>query len=714
MIDKLRRTWKFWQQLPDTPQRFVQVRNLEEGIGVLHTLLLQKENYLSMVGGDGSCMGCGEKTAVHLIVSAVEAFLKPHVEKFVSQIDNLTKKMDEKIRLLLASGVDLEGVSESSKVNIAIEGENKKRLGELTAILKGLKDLRWRYTSGPSGKGRAIMGMTNATGCSSVWGSTYPYNPYPFPWVNHLFQDAPSIAIGIFEGHMRKMADNFALVRRAQLELDDAYSEEVHKPFFEAFDWEQFSEEEFRLCPPIVAMGGDGAMYDIGFQNLSRLMASGMPLRVIVLDTQVYSNTGGQACTSGFTGQVSDMAAYGKAQKGKEEPRKELSLIAMAHRTSYVLQSSQASPAHLVGGILRGLASRRPAIFNVYTPCQTEHGIPDDASEHNARLALESRAVPYMVYDPDAGSTLTERLDLDGNPSLEDDWPTYDLTYLNENGKEETMTLPMTIADWAATELRFAKQFRRIKPANINGELVLYHDYLKLSDDECSGKTPFIYVLDRERRLDRYAVSEELVQLGRERLDFWGELREMSGDKIADDVREQISAEGEAEFEKRLEALRSEYENKIEDLKQTYPQDVARRMAEALMGQGGSTESIMGAISSMPASSAPVSVTGTNGPEAAVVIPAETAEEEEELGLTAWIDEETCTACDDCMKVNPKLFVYNENKKAIITDPSLGTYKDLVVAAERCPSGSIHPGTPLNKSEKNLAKWVERAEPFNG
>jgi pyruvate-ferredoxin/flavodoxin oxidoreductase len=119
----------------------------------------------------------------------------------------------------------------------------------------------------------------------------------------------------------------------------------------------------------------------------------------------------------------------------------------------------------------------------------------------------------------------------------------------------------------------------------------------------------------------------------------------------------------------------------------------------------------MGAISTVPASSVPVSVTGTNGPEAAAAV---VEAEDEDLGLTAWIDEETCTACDDCMKVNAKLFVYNERKKAVITDLSLGTYKHLVVAAERCPSGSIHPGTPINKREKDLAKWEKRAEPFNG
>ena len=69
------------------------------------------------------------------------------------------------------------------------------------------------------------MAMTNSTGCSSVWGSTYPYNPYPFPWVNHLFQDAPSIAIGIFERHMRKMGDNFMTVRKAELLLNDEFDE---------------------------------------------------------------------------------------------------------------------------------------------------------------------------------------------------------------------------------------------------------------------------------------------------------------------------------------------------------------------------------------------------------------------------------------------------------------------------------------------------------
>jgi len=193
-----------------------------------------------------------------------------------------------------------------------------------------------------------------------------------------MFQDAPSVALGVFEGLMRKMAEGFKAISIAKLELDGWYKAAEHEVFFTYVNWQQFDEEEWRLCPPEVSVGGDGAMYDIGFQNLSRLMASGTPVKVLVLDTQVYSNTGGQACTSGFFSQVSDMAQYGDAIRGKEEMRKEIGLIAMAHRTTYFMQSTIAHPNHMIEGFVQGLMSRRPALFNLYTSCQPEHGIGDD------------------------------------------------------------------------------------------------------------------------------------------------------------------------------------------------------------------------------------------------------------------------------------------------------------------------------------------------
>jgi hypothetical protein len=263
---------------------------------------------------------------------------------------------------------------------------------------------------------------------------------------------------------MRKMADGFKAVRRAEWELAGEYDPATHEPFLARFDWHQFSDEEFALCPPIFATGGDGAMLDIGFQNLSRLLASGKPIRVMVLDTQVYSNTGGQACTSGFLGQVSDMAAYGKAQHGKTETRKELSLLTIAHRNVFLLQSSQAAPSHLLAGVLRGLQSRYPAVFSLHCPCPPEHGLADDQPPDAAKLAVESRSYPLVVYDPAQGATLAERLSLDGNPAVDDPWPEYELRYLDDAGVEQRRTLPVTTADWAATEARFKRHFTPLPP----------------------------------------------------------------------------------------------------------------------------------------------------------------------------------------------------------------------------------------------------------
>ena len=146
-------------------------------------------------------------------------------------------------------------------------------------------------------------GIVAATGCNTVYTSTYPYNPYLVPWTNSLFENAPADAIGV---RMR---------------------------------WDQMGWQD----KPLWCIGGDGAMFDIGFQALSRLLASGMNIKVFVLDTQVYSNTGGQASTSSFTGQNTKMSVHGKAVGGKQERRKEIAQIAMMHPRTYVAQTTCAT-----------------------------------------------------------------------------------------------------------------------------------------------------------------------------------------------------------------------------------------------------------------------------------------------------------------------------------------------------------------------------------
>jgi pyruvate-ferredoxin/flavodoxin oxidoreductase len=575
-VARLRREWDLWLDLPTTPQRFQRIDDLEQGIGALETLLLDKANYLAFASGDGACLGCSEKTIVHLFTATVEALMQPRIAKHLAKLDDLIVRLERHVQLKLVGELNLSdpakiaaalGEHAAGDVTLAGLAERLERFGggqpidpdwlrRTTDLLARLRDLRWRYVEGTQGRGRSRMGMINSTGCTSVWGSTYPFNPYPFPWTNHLFQDSPSMAMGIFEGHMAKMADGFRAVRKAELELsgsEGGYDPAKHDEALTYFDWRDFTDEEWELCPPVVAVGGDGAMYDIGFQNLSRLMASGKPVKVLVVDTQVYSNTGGQACTSGFIGQISDMAQYGKAWKGKPEPRKEIGLIGMAHRTTYVLQSTIAYPSHMIEGFIKGLKARRPALFNLYSSCQPEHGIGDDMSNRQAKLVVESRAYPLFRYDPAGGATPADCFDLDGNPGLDVDWPVYTIKYL-EGGREKTLEVPMTFADFAITEARFRKHYRTAPPDTWNDQMVPLHEFLELAADDREGKFPFIWSVDRKRQLARLLVDRTMVESCEDRRAFWRMLRSLAGIDKPEISRDEVAAEVRRELAGQLSA----------------------------------------------------------------------------------------------------------------------------------------------------------------
>ncbi len=757
IVDLLRRNWSFWETLPDTPDRYINVPDLDEGIGVLSSLLLKKDNYRSMAGGDGACMGCGEKTAVHLVVSTIEAVMAPRVHDFSLKLDRLIQELDGKVRGLVAEHASPDEVARGATV-VELPDDVRARADLINRTRAALQDLRWRYEKGPSGRGRAPVGITNSTGCSSVWASTYPYNPYPFPWVNHLFQDAPSIGVGVFEGHMRKMVDGFVQVRRAEALIEDRYDPEVDEQALGELDWRGLDDEEFKLCPPILTIGGDGAMLDIGFQNLSRLMASGKPIRVLVLDTQVYSNTGGQACTSGFTGQIADMSAWGVAQRGKEEVRKELSYIALAHRGVFVHQSSQALASHLMAGVVKGLNSRRPAVFNIYTPCPVEHGTPDEWAPDAARLALESRAFPFLTYDPDGGRDIADCLTLEGNPAIDDTWPTYSLSFVDDEGTEQKADFPLTIADWAFTETRFRKHFKVLERDDWDDDAhVLFHEFLALTVDERVGRRPYIWTLDADRCRSRVSVSKEIVTLAEERLNFWHQLRELAGLDVPDDVRERMHDEAEQRFAAQVEKLRFDYESKLARLKSDLPAAVARRMAQGLLAHGGGDRTVQDLLTQAfasplaPVTAADVAGVDVGGPAggngsghgsgngagngagvsagaaaggvvatAPVVevasAPASVPEAEvddDDLALEPWIDTPMCTSCNECTQINGQMFAYDASQQAYIKDPRAGTFAQLVQAAEKCPAEIIHPGTPLNPKEKDLEKWIKRAERFN-
>jgi pyruvate-ferredoxin/flavodoxin oxidoreductase len=602
LLDSLQARFEFLSKTPNTPSRFTDAALAEEGD--TKRLMLDRANYYATTGGHGACRGCGEVTAIRLVTSTNHAMKTKQRKAHMRELESLVGKLAAKLKSVQ---------------------DDAARRGRIANALETLEKRLYLLESGPTGNGPASAVIANATGCSSVYASTFPFNPYNDPWVNSLFQDTPAVAKGLFEGIVSTVNDDIKGLRIAKLELDDAYDPATHDKLFTTFSWAQYTPEEMALLPTVISMGGDGATYDIGFGALSRLLATRTPVKVIVLNTGVYSNTGGQASTASLTGQDSDLSRFGSAHHGKQEDRKELGLIAAFHPNVFVVQTSTALQGHFLKSVMAYLNhSSSPAVLDVYTPCQAEHGIADAAASQRSRLAVEARMNPVFVHDPKQNTSLHGWFSLDGNPELDKDWTTTTIEYV-EDGAKKLMQTPLTPAYFAQEETRFKKQFRKLKDEATAAPV---HEYVNMSAAERAGKTPFVYSTDEQKRLVKLEVSNAIVHLVEERRKNWRTLQYLAGRQV-----EKLDADHQVE----LKALQQRYEQAVASQENTLD-TIARAMSELAASSGAP------ANGGLSAALAPFGGNGMAAPAAAVPSKAANGSAVDLL----YIHDEDISKCTNC------------------------------------------------------------------
>ena len=252
------------------------------------------------------------------------------------------------------------------------------------------------------------MYVSNATGCSSIWGGPAATSPYTVnkegkgpTWANSLFEDNAEHGLGLYLGQ-KAIRDRLADLTRKLIAIDyvdetiaaaaqkwldtmedgaangeasKAYiaAMEGHKAQGEGCDCEAcklvreiLKEKEYLNKKSIWIFGGDGWAYDIGYGGLDHVIASGEDVNIFVFDTEVYSNTGGQASKSSNIGQVAQFAAAGKTQ-----PKKSLAEIAMQYGYVYVAQIAMgANPNQTLKAITEAEAYHGPSLVIGYAPCE--------------------------------------------------------------------------------------------------------------------------------------------------------------------------------------------------------------------------------------------------------------------------------------------------------------------------------------------------------
>ncbi len=254
--------------------------------------------------------------------------------------------------------------------------------------------------------------IANATGCSSIYGGSVPSTPYSIPWANSLFEDNAEFGYGIYRGYK-------AIRRRIKEIMEDSMDSvtEVVKELFESWinDMDDFDNSkkireelkdedipreirellDYLEKPSVWAIGGDGWAYDIGFSGIDHVLSSKEDINILVLDTEVYSNTGGQASKSSHTGQIAEFA-----DDGKKTPKKDLFRIAMSYPDVYVASVSMgANMFQTIKAFKEAESHKGPSIIIAYSTC-IEQGIKKgmNCSMREQKLAVECGYTILMRY----------------------------------------------------------------------------------------------------------------------------------------------------------------------------------------------------------------------------------------------------------------------------------------------------------------------------
>ena len=218
------------------------------------------------------------------------------------------------------------------------------------------------------------------------------------------------------------------------------------------------TDQEILELPKAWVVGGDGGMGDIGYQNTSKVILQNRPnVKALMLDTQVYSNTGGQNSDSTPMLGGNDMNVFGTATQGKNTEKKTVAETFLAgHGSPFIAQVSIANAPKLYKSILDGLEYRGTAFYQCFTTCQPEHGVADDMALTQAQRVRDSRGAPEFVFNPRMGETSQEALDVKGNPSME-------LGLVRDEVQGDQRAVPLYRAHWCATEARFRNHLKKIK-----------------------------------------------------------------------------------------------------------------------------------------------------------------------------------------------------------------------------------------------------------
>ncbi|MDX1380452.1 MAG: ferredoxin, partial [Xanthomonadales bacterium] len=454
--------------------------------------------------------------------------------------------------------------------------------------------------------------------------------------------DSCSAALEAFRRRLPAMRDLVRAIGIAELEIDNRYDESRHDAFFREYSEDRLGPADLEAFPS----------YLLRLRNpdpderarLLALLESGLQFKIIVQVDDIL-------CDISI---IEEQLSFGRWAQ-------HLARMALGLDQIFVLQATDTLLYRLRDAVLRGFAAPQPALFSVYS------GRDYLASA----AAVESRAFPCFVHDPEAGDGQAQRYSLQCNPQAERDWPRHPLHYEAPSHACAQQETAFTLADFMAADPRFESCFAALTAeeaaAETENELVPVAEYLALGRTARLRALPYVLVIDEEDRLQRAVVDDKVIEAAERCQKAWRSLQELGG--------------------------------------------IGNTHVAAALAKARATAPAPAAAQPAPPAATPTLPAAQPAAETAP----EPAPEDSSAPAASddpWIETIRCTTCNECTQINDRMFAYNADQRAYVADPDAGTYRELVQAAESCQVAIIHPGKPRNPDEPGLDELLKRAEPF--
>jgi len=540
LVESMRQTWSAWEELPDTPGKTIAMAAAHPVVGPLSAVLMSRHCLFSVAGGEGAEPGSGERLATRQVAAVIEYQMQRRLLGQAEVLDGLSKRLREAIHARLAEALpvdELESLEEVlgassgrtsslSEILSRLEQRGERSDVELASVrrlvraARAVEQARWRISEGFLGSGRARYGLVVAGRSAADWAARFPRNPFGAPVTVDLSGSGSELALGIIEGLVADRVTEARIVRQAELALEAPSDLPAQERQLASLGWRDLSPEEMVLCPPILVLAGHD-----GLSGISKLLTSGLPVKLVLLDDCDLLLPGGDPL-----------------------------LMALAHRSAFVLSTSVAHASHLFGGVTAALEAAGPAFIRIHAPSPGRHGFAPRRTLERARLAVDSRVNPLLSYDPSASGVFGSRLSLEGNPQCEQ-------TLASGMDGEQ-----LTPAQWAAGESR-------------------YDQYLTSSSGERGSANPTVPGPNGTS----LAVGEELAAAAEQRLERWATLQELAGvvTPFTEAVRQQLEEELHSEHEAELSTVRSECDSTIAALERDRVVTQATRLRDRLLQLAG-------------------------------------------------------------------------------------------------------------------------------